>query len=92
MNSDEGRDAKDAGRPISVALSDPAVAALQLVRAEIRFRSGTAMTASAIVRALVGWMAELDLDTRGISSAEDFRRALAHAAPAARPAGRECGR
>lgn len=77
MNVDVPRPVPDRERNVTVSLSHVTLASLQLFAAEVRYRSGTSLTSSAVVRALVGWLAEIDLDTRSIASVDDLRLALA---------------
>ena len=81
MNSGGALRPEDAGRedehrPITMRLPNETLATLQFVSASIRRSSGAALGSSAIVRALITRLAEIDIDTRGIRSIEDVRRLL----------------
>jgi len=73
---DEQLDPDDPPRLLGIQLSSENLARLQFLSAAIRRRSGVALGASAIVRALVGWLAETDIDTGRVRSAEDLREQL----------------
>jgi hypothetical protein len=66
----------DERRPITVRLPNETLAELQFMSAAIRRSSGAAVGSSAIVRGLVSWLAETDVDTRRIRNPEDLRRQL----------------
>jgi hypothetical protein len=57
-------------------LPNETLAALQFVSAAIRRSTGAALGSSAIVRALVTRLAEIDIDTRRVRSIEDLRGLL----------------
>ena len=66
-------------RPITLRLPNETLASLQFVSASIRRSNGVVLGASAIVRALISWLAETDIDTRRIRSPQDLRaRLLSH--------------
>lgn len=86
-----GIDGEDEHRPITMRLPNETLAILQFVSAAIRRSSGAALGSSAIVRALITRLAEIDIDTRGIRSIEDVRGLLSRGfAPV--PGGREGSR
>ena len=72
----DGAVEEDAHRPITMRLPNETLATLQFVSAGIRRSSGAALGSSAIVRALITRLAEIDFDTRRIRSVEDLRRLL----------------
>ncbi len=63
-------------RPITLRLPNETLAALQFASAAIRRSSGVALGSSAIVRALISWLAETDIDTQRIRSPQDLRARL----------------
>ncbi|HKB70148.1 MAG TPA: hypothetical protein VKH46_04840 [Thermoanaerobaculia bacterium] len=78
-----GEDAHDASgsplderRAITVRLPNETLAALQFVSATIRRSSGAALGSSAIVRALITRLSEVDIDTRRVRTLEDLRSIL----------------
>lgn len=62
----------DERRPITIRLPNETLASLQFVSAAIRRSSGAAMGSSAIVRGLISWLSETDLDTRRIRTPEEL--------------------
>ena len=72
----ERDDAVDQRRPLTLRLPNETLAALQVTSAAIRRSTGTALGSSAIIRALIAWLAETDIDTRRVRTPEDFRRQL----------------
>jgi hypothetical protein len=71
-----GSPAGELRRPITLRLPNETLAALQLASAAIRRSSGSVLGFSAIVRALIGWLAETDIDTLRIRSPQDLRARL----------------
>lgn len=61
---------------VTLRISNESVFKLQLLAAELRYRSGRSVSYSAIVRGLVAWMSERDLDTRQILELDDLRVSL----------------
>lgn len=76
--TEAGRDARDGDerRAITLRLPNETLAALQFVSAAIRRSSGAALGSSALVRGLIEWLAETDIDTRRIRSAQDLKSRL----------------
>lgn len=72
----ERDEAGDPRRPLTLRLPNETLAALQVASAAIRRSTGTALGSSAIIRALIAWLAETDIDTRRVRTPEDFRRQL----------------
>ncbi|HET7451450.1 MAG TPA: hypothetical protein VFL12_01805 [Thermoanaerobaculia bacterium] len=68
--------AADPRRPLTLRLPNETLAALQVTSAAIRRSTGTALGSSAIIRALIAWLSETDIDTRRVRTPEDFRRQL----------------
>ena len=68
--------AADQRRPLTLRLPNETLAALQVTSAAIRRSTGTALGSSAIIRALIAWLSETDIDTRRVRTPEDFRRQL----------------
>jgi hypothetical protein len=68
--------AADQRRPLTLRLPNETLAALQITSAAIRRSTGTALGSSAIIRALISWLSETDIDTRRVRTPEDFRRQL----------------
>ncbi|HET9794456.1 MAG TPA: hypothetical protein VFS34_08330 [Thermoanaerobaculia bacterium] len=68
--------APDDRRPITVRLPNETLAELQFVSAAIRRSTGAALGSSAIVRGLIAWLAETDVDTRRIRTPEELRSRL----------------
>jgi hypothetical protein len=71
-----GSPAGDERRPITLRLPNETLAALQFASAAIRRSSGVVLGSSAIVRALIAWLAETDIDTQRIRSPQDLRTRL----------------
>lgn len=61
---------------VTLRVSDQALVTLQLLTAEIRFRTGASLTRSAILRGLIRWMETREIDTRRIYSPDDLRDSL----------------
>jgi len=78
-------------RTMSVQLDSRTLATLQLVAAAIRRESGVAIGMSAIVRALVQWLAEAEIDLHSIRTPSDLKKRLLVlvSAPAARDRDRD---
>ncbi len=66
----------EAPSSVTLRISNESVFKLQLLAAEIRYRSGRSMSYSAIVRGLIEWMSECDIDTHAISEIDDLRASL----------------
>ena len=73
---DEGSRSADGASSVTLRIGSESVFKLQLLAAEIRYRSGRSTSYSAIVRGLIEWMAERDLDTRQILEVDDLRVSL----------------
>jgi hypothetical protein len=63
-------------RTMSVQLDSRTLATLQFVAAAIRRESGVAIGMSAIVRALVQWLAEAEIDLHSIRTSSDLKKLL----------------
>jgi len=61
---------------VTLRLSNQALVTLQLLTAEIRYRTGASLSRSAILRGLIQWMETCEIDTRRILSPEDLRDSL----------------
>jgi hypothetical protein len=59
-------------RILSIALPNVTLATLEFAAAAIRRESGRAISMSGIIRALISWLAEADIDTGKIRTAGDF--------------------
>lgn len=66
----------DQRRPLTIRLPNETLAELQFISASIRRSTGTAIGSSAIVRGLISWLAETDVDTRRIRTPEELRQRL----------------
>lgn len=66
----------EAPSSITLRISNDSVFKLQLLAAQIRYRSGRSMSYSAIVRGLIEWMSECDIDTHAITEFGDLRASL----------------
>jgi len=66
----------DERRPLTIRLPNETLAELQFISASIRRSTGTAVGSSAIIRGLISWLAETDVDTRRVRTPEDLRRQL----------------
>jgi hypothetical protein len=94
VDRDAGPTPADERRPITIRLPNETLADLQFVSAAIRRSTGAALGASAIVRGLISWLAETDVDTRRVRTPDELRAALLssvgapmRAAPVERPRG-----
>lgn len=58
---------------VSLQLDSRTLATLQLVSAAIRRESGVALGMSGIVRALIQWLAEANIDFRAVRTSEDLK-------------------
>ena len=61
---------------VTLRVSNKALVTLQLLTAEIRFRTGANLTRTAILRGLIRWMETCEIDTRRIHSPDDLRDSL----------------
>jgi hypothetical protein len=57
---------------LTVRLPNETLAELQFVSAAIRRSTGAAVGSSAILRGLISWLAETDVDTRRIRTPDDL--------------------
>ena len=61
---------------VTLRVRRQALAALQLLAIDIRFRSGVSLSRSAILRSLICWLEASNIDTSKVISAASLRQSL----------------